>query len=111
MFDTADQHTKPRWQRGRTYTTRGKGIGPGANSGLIFLTCRATTTTGITMNITDPDQSFPRGIYMGTPSRPMCEVERFKRCPVCGGCVDILDLSWVTDHEGPLPHPVQDRVQ
>ena len=76
-----------------------------------FLTHPATTTTGITMNIADPDQAMPRGVYMGTPSRPMCEAERFKRCPVCGGYIDILDLGWVTDHEGSLPHPVRDGVQ
>jgi hypothetical protein len=67
--------------------------------------------TGVTMNITGPDQAFPRGKYMGTSTRPLIEAERFKRCPVCGGYVDILDLSWVKDHEGPLPHPVQDQAQ
>jgi hypothetical protein len=45
------------------------------------------------MNITDPDQSFARGKYMGTSTRPLIEAERFKRCPACGGYVDILDLS------------------
>jgi hypothetical protein len=63
------------------------------------------------MNITDPDQSFPRGKCMGTPTRPLPEAERFKCCPACGGYVDILDLAWVEDHDGPLPHPAQDGVQ
>jgi hypothetical protein len=65
----------------------------------------------VTMNIADPDQSFPRGKLMGSSSHPLTEAERFKRCPICGGHVDILDLSWVGDHEGPLPHPAQDRAQ
>jgi hypothetical protein len=63
------------------------------------------------MKIADADQSFPRGKYMGTSNRPLTEAERFRRCPICGVCVDILDLSWVEDHEGPPPYPVQDRVQ
>jgi hypothetical protein len=62
------------------------------------------------MKITDPDQSFPRGKYMGTSTLPLTEAERFKRCSACGGYIDILDLSWARDHEGPLPHPVQDRA-
>jgi hypothetical protein len=66
---------------------------------------------GVNMNIADPDEPFPRGKYMGTSSRPLIEAERFKRCAACGGYVDILDLSWVEDHEGPLPHPAQDRAQ
>ena len=63
------------------------------------------------MNVADPDQSFPRGKYMGTPTHPLTEAERFRRCPVCGDYVDILDLSWVKDHEGTLPHPARDGVQ
>jgi hypothetical protein len=63
------------------------------------------------MKIAGPDQSFPRGKYMGTSTRPLIEAQRFKRCPICGGYVDILDLSWVSDHEGPMPHPVRDGVQ
>jgi hypothetical protein len=63
------------------------------------------------MKIADADQSFRRGKYMGTSSRPLTEAERFKRGQICGGYVDILDLSWVENHEVPLPHPVQDRAQ
>jgi hypothetical protein len=49
---------------------------------------------------------------MGTSTRPLTEAERFKLCPICGGYVDILDLSWIENHEGPLlPHPAQDRAQ
>jgi hypothetical protein len=39
-------------------------------------------------------------------ARPLIE-KGFKRCAACGGYVDILDLAWVEDHEGPLPHPTQ----
>jgi hypothetical protein len=63
------------------------------------------------MKIADPDQAIPRGTYMGTPSWPLIEAERFKRCPICGGYIYILDLSWVEDREEPLPHPAQDRAQ
>jgi hypothetical protein len=59
------------------------------------------------MNI---DEAFPRGKHMGTQSGgpPMTEADRYKRCRLCGGFVDILDLAWVEDHEGPLPHPACD---
>jgi hypothetical protein len=29
----------------------------------------------------------------------------------CGGWIDCRDLGHVLDHEGPLPHPAQDRPQ
>jgi hypothetical protein len=63
------------------------------------------------MKVADPDQSLPRGKHMGTPTQPLTESERFKRCTVCCGYIDILDLAWVTDHDGPLPHPVPDGAQ
>jgi hypothetical protein len=63
------------------------------------------------MKTVNPDQTFPRGQYMGTPRGPLTEADRFKRCHRRGGYVDILDLAWVEDHEGPLPHPAQDRTQ
>jgi len=28
-----------------------------------------------------------------------------------GGWIDMRDLGAVLDHEGPLPHPVEDRAQ
>jgi hypothetical protein len=63
------------------------------------------------MKIAEPDQSFPRGKYVGTSNRHLPEAERFRRCAACGGFIDILDLSWVEDHEGPLSHPAQDGAQ
>jgi hypothetical protein len=35
----------------------------------------------------------------------MTEAEHFKRCPLCGGYVDMRDLIRLDDHQGPLPHP------
>jgi hypothetical protein len=45
------------------------------------------------MKIADPNQSFPRGKFMDTSTWLLPDAERFKRCSVCGGYVDILDLS------------------
>jgi hypothetical protein len=45
------------------------------------------------MSFVDRNQSFPREKYIGASTRPLIEAERFKRCPICGGYVDILDLS------------------
>jgi hypothetical protein len=39
------------------------------------------------------------------------EAFHFFRCNICGGYLDAQDHVWVLDHEGPLPHPAQDRVQ
>jgi hypothetical protein len=39
------------------------------------------------------------------------KIEAFSLHKLCGGYIDILDLAWVQDHEGPLPHPAQDRAQ
>jgi hypothetical protein len=64
------------------------------------------------MKIATLEDSFPRGEYMGTsPGWPLTDATRFRRCRLCGGYIDILDLAWVQDHEGLLPHPVQDQVQ
>jgi hypothetical protein len=94
------------WQHGRMYVARHvrSGLGKKIFRGLIFL-------TGVTMKIADADQSFPRGKYMGTSTGSLTEAGRFKRYRVYGGFIDILDLAWVEDHDGPLPHPVQDRAQ
>jgi hypothetical protein len=35
----------------------------------------------------------------------------FHPVPACGGWIDCRDLACVFDHEGPLPHPAQDRPQ
>jgi len=42
---------------------------------------------------------------------PKDEAEHFIRCPACGGWIDCRDLAQVVEHEGPLPHPAQDRPQ
>jgi hypothetical protein len=69
------------------------------------------TVWGAGVKIASIEVQFPRGKYMGTPFEPLTEASRFRRCELCHGYVDILDLAWVRDHEGPLPHPAQDRVQ
>jgi hypothetical protein len=56
---------------------------------------------------------IPRGKYIGRRLGPPVkdEAEHFYRCEACGGWVDRRDLGQVFDHEGPLPHPPQDRPQ
>jgi hypothetical protein len=56
---------------------------------------------------------IPRGKYLGKPVGPpaTAEAEHFVRCPTCGGWMDCRDLAQVFEHEGPLPHPAQDRPQ
>jgi len=46
-----------------------------------------------------------------TGGPPLNEAEHFWRCEACCGYFDMRDLSPVFDHEGPLPHPVEDRQQ
>lgn len=56
---------------------------------------------------------IPRGKYIGTrvDRQATSEAENFIKCQDCGGLIDCRDLGSVFDHEGPLPHPVQDRPQ
>jgi hypothetical protein len=56
---------------------------------------------------------IPRGKYLGKPlgNPPKDEAEHFIRCPACDGWIDCRDLACVFEHEGPLPHPAQDRPQ
>jgi hypothetical protein len=49
------------------------------------------------------------GARVGAP--PENEAEHFLECPECGGWIDMRDLGQVLEHEGPLPHPVQDGQQ
>jgi hypothetical protein len=35
----------------------------------------------------------------------------FKCDEACGSWIDMRDLGVVLDHEGPMPHPVEDRAQ
>ena len=55
----------------------------------------------------------PRGRYFGSRvgAQPANEAEHFMRCPACAGWIDCRDLAQVFEHEGPLPHPAQDRPQ
>jgi hypothetical protein len=65
------------------------------------------------MKIASFDEPRPRGVVIGrqVTGRPLAEAENYFRCDKCGGWFDARDLGWVEDHEGPLPHPAQDRAQ
>jgi hypothetical protein len=60
-----------------------------------------------------PDRSRrpQRGEIIGecVGGEPKSEADHFIKCPTCGGWVDMRDLGQVLEHEGPLPHPAQDR--
>jgi Zn-finger nucleic acid-binding protein len=55
----------------------------------------------------------PRGRYLGKRlgDSTNSDAEHFIRCPACRGWIDCRDLGQVFEHEGPLPHPAQDRSQ
>jgi hypothetical protein len=59
------------------------------------------------------DEPRPRGSVMGKQvSGPrLTEAEHFRKCPLCGGYVDMRDRVWLDDHQGPLPHPACDGAQ
>ena len=42
---------------------------------------------------------------------PKSEADHFMQCPACGGTFDMRDLAQVFQHDGPLPHPVEDKPQ
>jgi hypothetical protein len=42
---------------------------------------------------------------------PLSEAEHFRKCPLCGGYVDMRDRVWLEEYQQPLPHPAQDQVQ
>ena len=44
-------------------------------------------------------------------AEPKSESDHYMKCPICGGYFDMRDLAQVLEHEGPLPHPVQDKPQ
>lgn len=56
---------------------------------------------------------IPRGKYIGKPvdDQPANEAEHFMLCPACHGYFDMRDLAQVFEHDGPLPHPSQDKPQ
>ena len=60
-----------------------------------------------------PAKVIPRGKYKGrrVGGKPKDEAEHFIKCPACGGWIDLRDLGQVFAHEGPLPHPSEDRPQ
>ncbi len=51
----------------------------------------------------------PDWLKFKNPEAPA--VRHFIRCPACDGWIDCRDLACVFEHEGPLPHPAQDRPQ
>jgi hypothetical protein len=57
--------------------------------------------------------TVPRSKIIGkrVGSEPTNEVEHFIRCPRWGSWIDCRDLGQVLEHEGPLPHPAQDKPQ
>jgi hypothetical protein len=56
---------------------------------------------------------IPRGTIFGrrVGDPPKSVAEHFVRCSACGGWIDCRDLGQVFEHEGPLPHPLQDQPQ
>jgi hypothetical protein len=56
------------------------------------------------MKMAIPNESLPLGKYMGrqVDGSPMREADRFQRCQLCGGYVDVFDLVWTQDHERPV---------
>jgi hypothetical protein len=42
---------------------------------------------------------------------PASEADYYVQCPECSGWLDMGDLGQVFEHQGPLPHPKQDRPQ
>jgi len=65
------------------------------------------------MKIASMEDPAPRGTIIGrrVTGPPLTEAEHFRRCPLCGGYVDMRDRVWLDDHQGALPHPACDRVQ
>jgi hypothetical protein len=65
------------------------------------------------MKIASMEDPAPRGTIIGrqVTGPHLSEAEHFRRCPLCGGYVDMRDRVWLDDHQGPLPHPACDRVQ
>jgi hypothetical protein len=58
-------------------------------------------------------QMISRGTIVGrrVGDPPESEAEHFIQCPACNGWIDCRDLGQVFEHEGPLPHPLQDQPQ
>ena len=60
-----------------------------------------------------PERPLRRGEIIGkrVGEQPKSEGEHFMKCPACGGYFDMRDLAQVFQHDGPLPHPVEDKPQ
>jgi hypothetical protein len=59
------------------------------------------------------DEPRPRGTVFGehVGGPRLSEAEHFRKCPLCGGYVDMRDRFWLEDHQTALPHPPCDRPQ
>ena len=59
------------------------------------------------------DRPLRRGEIIGKRigGEPESEADHYMKCPTCGGYFDMRDLGQVFEHDGPLPHPVQDKPQ
>ncbi len=53
---------------------------------------------------------IPPGKYIGRPADGGPPDDGY-RCEACGAFVPYRDLGKVLAHEGPLPHPPEDRPQ
>ena len=42
--------------------------------------------------------------------RNLKEAAHFIRCPVCGGWFNVLDSGVAIAHQGPLPHPTEEKL-
>ena len=65
------------------------------------------------MKFASMEDPFPRGTFMGkqVTGPRLSEAEHFRKCPLCGGHVDMRDRAWIGEHRQPLPHPACDRAQ
>jgi hypothetical protein len=59
------------------------------------------------------DEPRPRGTCMGkqVTGPRLSEAEHFRKCPLCGGYVDMRDRARIDEQQQPLPHPACDRAQ
>jgi hypothetical protein len=75
--------------------------------------CSVLVVGRVMTTIMPTDEPRSRGTVIGkqVTGQPLTESENYFRCDKCGGWFDAGDFVWVEDHEGPLPHPAQDRTQ
>jgi hypothetical protein len=89
-------------------TPRAGKVGPRSNPRPYFFERDGQMTA-----IMSIDEPRPRGTVLGERAdrRRFGEAGHYFRCKACNGWIDARDYVWIEDHEGPLPHPVQDQVQ